>query len=193
MTDTESSFEAAIKKEGLFKGIIWGVILLALNIFTFYYITSITKDPVMIFFGMGAFSFILPLAFSVVFTIQMRQKMGGFWSFRQAVRGVFTMLIVGYIIMVIGRDGIFANFVEPDMVTKTEKAIHDSERLRYKQQGLSEDKAAAKIAENEKQFGPKGKATVFSIVESYIITIILLFVLSLGFGLIFKRELIQPA
>lgn len=193
MTDTDAGFEAAIKKEGLFKGIILGVILLTLNIFTFYYITSITKDAKMISFGLGVFSFILPLAFSVVFTIQMRQKLGGIWSFRQAVRGVFTMFMVGYIIMVIGRDGIFGNFVEPDMVTKTEKAMHDSERLRYKQQGLSDDKAAAKIAENEKLFGPKGKATVFSVVESYVITIILLFVLSLGFGLIFKRELIQPA
>lgn len=193
MTDTQPGFEAAIKKEGFFKGIILGVILLVLNIFTFYFITSITKDPVMIAFGLGAFSFILPLAISVVFTIQMRQRLGNIWSFRQAVRGVFTMFIVGYIILIIGRDGIFANFVEPDMVTKTEKAMHDSERLRYKQQGLSDDKAAAKIAENEKQFGPKGKVTVLSVVQSYVTTVILLFVLSLGFGLIFKRELVQSA
>lgn len=193
MTETQTSFPAAIKKEGLQKGIILGIIILALNIFAFYFITSLTKNPVMIFFGMGTFSFILPLAFSVVFTLQVRQKMGGYWSFRQAVQGIFIMLLISYTILVIGRDAIFGNFIEPDMVTKTEKAIQDSERLRYKQQGVSDEKANAKIAENEKQFGTQGKATVFTYVQSYIITIILLFVLSLGLGVIFKRELIQTA
>jgi hypothetical protein len=193
MTEIQNGINAAIKKEGIKKGIILGAIILALNIFTYYFITAIVTSPVMIFFGLGVFQFILPLAFSVVFSILIRQNIGGYWSFRQAVQGVFIMFLISFAILTIGRDWIFGKLIEPNMLTKTEIAIENSERISYKQQGLSHDKIEIKIAEKKQQFAMQKKATFLDLVEGYITTILLLSVLAMLFSLVLRREIVQTA
>jgi predicted type IV restriction endonuclease len=148
---------------------------------------------VMIFFGLGVFQFILPLAFSVVFSILIRQNIGGYWSFRQAVQGVFIMFLISFAILTIGRDWIFGKLIEPNMLTKTEIAIENSERISYKQQGLSHDKIEIKIAEKKQQFAMQKKATFLDLVEGYITTILLLSVLAMLFSLVLRREIVQTA
>ena len=48
---------------------------------------------------MGATSFgiimmLLSLALYIFFTIDLRKKVGGFWSFREALKGIFLMFLL---------------------------------------------------------------------------------------------------
>jgi hypothetical protein len=187
MTEENGGVNAAIKKQGLIKGVVLGFIVLALDIFTFYFVTALTKSPVGILFGSGLFKVILPLAFSVVFILQIRENIGGYWSLRQAVTGAFIMFISCYFILIVGREFIFTQFVEPQMAQKTEQAMENAERIHYKESGIPQAQINTEIAKKHDAFVTSNKVTFGDVVGFYAIMVIEMFILSLVFGALFKK------
>jgi hypothetical protein len=180
--------DTRIKKQGFEKGILLGVILLALGIFTFYFITGMTQSMWLIIFMPVITSIIIPLFIAVLFSLSLKKAIGGFWNLKQAVTGIFIMFLTSHAISTIGRDIIFAKLVEPQMVEKMATAIVNSTTGMLEKSGAEQSQIDEKMAEIEKKFDEQKNPTWGNIIQGVVISIIMVFVLALIFGAIFKKD-----
>jgi len=182
------NLEQKIRKDSLISGLLLGVILLVLSIFSFYFITTMASG-MMTLVGPLLFSIIIPILLVIFFCIDVRKKIGGYWSFKQATTGIFIMLFAAYIVQTIGRDLIFGKLVEPQMVEKTQAAVMKSTTDMLEKSGASQESIDKKTADIQQQFQSQMNPTVGKIIQGYAITIIFIFVFALIFGAIFKKEI----
>lgn len=179
-----------IKKQGLIKGVFLGLVISAISIIYFYFMVTLAKSAVIITFGSMVFSYFLPLAAAALFSLNLRAKIGGLWTMRQAGTGIFIMFFVSYLMVFIIKDQFFAKVIEPNMVQKTEAAMVSAlNKLKDETTKPEEKKEAdAKIVEMKKAFDAEKTVTIGQQIQSLGISIIFLFVLSIIFAAFFKRE-----
>jgi len=183
-----SQFENTIRRVAAVKGLLLGVILLALSIISYYVLVSATDSAWIILVSPMIFSVVLPIIVVLIFCFNLRKRIGGYWTFKQAVTGIFIMFAVNYAIQVIGKDVIFAKFVEPDMIPKTEAAMMKGTTVMLKKSGASQKAVDQKKAEIQKQLDDQKNITTGAIIQGYVITLILLFALALVFAALLKRN-----
>jgi Protein of unknown function (DUF4199) len=184
----ENNVNRQLRINAIIKGLILGVIVLASSIFSYYFITGITKTMLLIVACPYFFAIIVPLILTLFFSVDMRKKLGGYWSFKQAVTSIFIMFLVCYAILTIGRDFIFAKLVEPNMTQKTEAVMLNVNAESLKMQGASQKEINSQITERRKEFDTQESTGLGTIVQSYIINTILLFVIAMVFASILKKE-----
>ena len=190
MEVTPEDKEKQLRKTGLIKGLLLGAIVLVIGIISYYLV--ITNFGPWWFPLVSSFFFglVLPAIIAAIFTLNLRTSFGGFWSFKQAVTGIFIMFLAAYIVQAIGRDVIFAKIIEPDMVPKTEAAMIRSINTAAKQLSYTKAETDAKIADTKKEFAGTKSTTVTGIIQGVLISIIFMFVFAIIFAAIFKKE--QP-
>jgi len=188
MSKVVENTDAQIKKVAFLKGLILGGVLLVLNIFSFYFITTMTTSLYLIIGAPFLFAVVLPLVVSISLILELRKSIGGYWVFKQAVTGVFIMFFSAYIIQIIGRDLLFAKVIEPHMVEKTGEAIINATTQMLEKVSTNQAQIDEKIADMQKQFKEQSNQSVVTFFEGIGVTIILLFVLTLIFGAIFKKD-----
>jgi hypothetical protein len=88
---TVDNVDKQLRKDAIIKGLMLGFTVLALSIFSFYFITALTKTMSFIVAGPYIFAVVLPITATALFCFSMRKKIGGYWTFRQAVTGIFLM------------------------------------------------------------------------------------------------------
>jgi len=184
----EGSIDSRIRKCGFIRGLILGCIVLALSIVSFYFITSASTTPVVALVVLYGFSTAIPLAATVLFAINLRINLGGYWTFKQAVTGTFIMVFCSYILLLIGRDLVFVKLIEPDMAQKTEAAMLKNSAIMYKQQGIAQAQIDTKIADMKKQFGDGQGTSAGGLIFAFVETTILLFLLAVLIGAVVKKE-----
>ena len=81
------TLEQKIKRIFIKNGILLGAILLGLSIVSFYFITEINTSPILFVAAPLFFSVVIPIIVVVFLCLNGRKKIGGYWSFKQAVRG----------------------------------------------------------------------------------------------------------
>jgi ABC-type antimicrobial peptide transport system permease subunit len=179
-----------IKKQALIQGLFLGLVISAISITYFYFMVTVAKSAVVITFGSMVFSYLLPLAAAALFSLNLRAKIGGLWTMRQAGTGIFIMFFVSYLMVFIIKDQLFAKVAEPNMVPKTETAMMNAlNKLKDETTKPEEKKEAdAKIIEMKKAFDAERTVTIGQQIQSLGISIIFLFVLSIIFAAFFKRE-----
>jgi len=101
------------------------------------------------------------------------------------------MFLISYVILYIGRDMVFAKFIEPNMVKKTELVMLDVKARSLAMQGRTQSQINAQVDDMRKGFDSQGNPGIGTIIQGFIINIIFLFVIALVFGSIFKKDL-QP-
>jgi len=182
------SLEQKIRKTFIKNGLLLGGILLALSIFSFYFITTISKSPVLFVAGPIIFTLVIPIIVVVIICYYGRKKIGGYWTFKQATTGIFIMFLIGYAIQIIGRDLIFAKLVEPHMIEKTEVAFMDASAAIRKQPGVNQQQIDKNVQDIRKNFDNEKNGTIGKTVQDIVISILFIFVLALIFAALFKRE-----
>jgi hypothetical protein len=180
-------FNGRLRKNSIIKGIILGVILLAGSIFSYYLITSLTQTPWLIIFGPYFFAILVPLFATIGFCMDMRRRLGGYWSLRQAVTAIFIMFITCYVLLSIGRDLVFARVIEPDMAPKTEAVMIRVKGQALKAGGASDAEVKTQITDLKKEFTTDNSTDAGTIIQSYLFNFIMLFALAVIFGAIFKK------
>jgi hypothetical protein len=176
-----------LKKYSIRNGLILGLILLSFNIISFYLITTIVKSPLGVIGIPYLFSIILPIPFAIIFTYNLRALIGREWNFRIATSGIFIMFLVAYFVISIGRDIVFAHWIEPQMNTKIENVILAATPVALKKSGASDKQVVAKQKEIRDQFAAQDKITVGQEIESQVISLIFIFIIALIFGSLFKK------
>jgi len=182
--------EKQLRKIGFIKGLLLGAIILVVGIISYYLVVNNFGPWWFPMVSSFFFGLILPAVIAAIFALNLRTSFGGFWSFKQAVTGIFIMFLAAYIVQAIGRDVIFAKVIEPDMVPKTEAAMIRSINTASKQLSYTKAQTDAKISDTKKEFADTKSATVTGVIQGVLISIIFIFVFAIIFAAIFKRE--QP-
>jgi hypothetical protein len=177
-----------IKSNSLKSGLLLGAILLVLSIFSFYMITGMASSLLTIILVPIVFSIIIPIGIVILFCFDLRKKIGGYWNLRQATTAIFIMFFAAYVIQYVGRDLIFAKLIEPNMVQKTQDVMVEATISMMEKNGVDQTQIDEKKAEIEKQFNDQKNVTIGKIIQGIVISIILMFVLALVFGAMFKKE-----
>src|SRR3982751_2887303 len=103
------SIERRIKINGVKSGVILGVIVTAFSIASFYYITA-SPSAAMFVAGPIIFAVFLPIFCVTFLCFKARKDVGGYWTFKQATTGIFTMFLVAFVMQFIGKDIVFDKF-----------------------------------------------------------------------------------
>lgn len=179
-----------VKKQGIISGVLLGLARTVLNVFAFYYITQMVTSPVLIVIGyIVMFPIVLPIGFAIYFILSLRAKIGGYWSFKEAVRAIFIIFLTAYLTQFALNDVLFAKIIEPNVAAKTEAAFIRSAKMDFERKHESQKNIDAKIQDIHKNLDPQKQATVGQQVINLGFNIIFMFVLSLIFAGFFKREL----
>jgi hypothetical protein len=180
--------ENTIRRVSAITGIFLGLVLLSISIISYYVLIYATGNAWLIVFSPVIFSVIIPIGVVLLFCFNLRKRIGGYWVFKQAVTGIFIMFAVSYVIQAVGKDVVFAKFIEPDMVSKTEAAMMNATTVMLKKSGASQAAITQKKAEIQKQLDDQKNTTTGAIIQGYVITLILLFVLALIFAALLRRN-----
>jgi len=176
-----------LKKYSLRNGLILGLILLSFNIISFYLITTVIKSPIGVIAVPYVFSIILPIPFAIIFCYTLRALVGRIWDFRIATSGIFIMFLTAYLIIALGRDLVFARFIEPQMSAKIEKVLLDATPVALKKSGATDKQVADKQKDIREQFAMQDNITVAQTIQSQVISVIFIFIIALIFGALFKN------
>jgi hypothetical protein len=177
-----------IKKQGLINGLLLGGILSVTSILYFYFIILIAKSAVSITIGSVLFSYVLPIGISILFCNNLKKRVGGFWNLRQATTGIFIMFFASYLMVYIVKDQLFAKVIEPNMVHKTETAMLNALNKLKESSPQNAKEADLKIAEMRKAFEGERNITIGQQIQTFAVSIIFLFVLSIIFAAFYKNE-----
>lgn len=175
-----------LKPEAVKNGIGLGLITLVLGIFSAYLLVG-TKSMTTIFVVPIVLGLVIPLGIAIFFSLDLRKKIGGFWNLRQATSGIFIMFLVTYVISNIG-NVIFNEFIEKDMASRIQQTVVGATASMMKSQGIDEDKVDEQIGRMNKDFEQKQQGTVMQTIQGHVIGVIIVFVIALLFGAVFKRE-----
>jgi hypothetical protein len=175
------------KKYSLRNGLLLGLVLLAFNIISFYLITTIVKSPIGVIGVPYLFSIILPIPFAIIACFNLRILIKWPWNFRIATAGIFIMFVAAYFVIAIGRDILFARFIEPQMNTKIENVLLAATPVALKNSKATPQEIIAKQKEIKDQFDAQDKISVGQEIETHVISLIFIFIMALIFGSLFKK------
>ncbi|MDO3627707.1 DUF4199 domain-containing protein [Mucilaginibacter sp. BT774] len=181
---------SVIRRNGIIYGVILGVILLILGISLYYYKTKFTESFFMIAVGGDYIQWLFRVGLAILFCYNLRKKIGGYWSVRQATAGIFIMFMVAYVIQFVGRDLLFEKVIDKNTVINTHTAFTNaSQRL------LKEDGNVAKFNERQKKIDEnyptvQKNVSISEAIIGFLMAIIFIFIISLAFAAGFRRELV---
>jgi hypothetical protein len=188
-----NSLEQRIKINAVKSGLLLGLILTALSIFSYYFITAITTSPVLFVAGPIIFSVFIPIFLVVLFCFSDRKKIGGYWTFKQATTSIFIMFLTAYLIQFVGKDLIFNRVIAPDNVQKTQTAAINAKAAILKQRGNSQKVVDKSIAELKTDFNQQKNITVGSTIQGIVISVLFVFLFAVIFGSLFKKDPVHAA
>jgi hypothetical protein len=183
-----NDIEQRIKINGVKSGLLLGLIITGLSILSYYFITSITKSPVLFVAVPIIFSVFIPIFCVVFICFNARKSVGGYWTFKQATTGIFTMFLIAYLVQFIGKSIIFDRFVEPNGIQKTQTAAINAKADILKQRGNDQKIIDKDIADMKKDFTQQQNTSVGSTIQGIVISILFIFLLALIFGSLFKKD-----
>ncbi|WP_113662434.1 DUF4199 domain-containing protein [Pedobacter nanyangensis] len=175
-----------IKNEALKNGLIWGAVNIVLFLVTWYLVPDLMSS-----YWYAAISFLIGIAFAIFFCIDMRKKVGGYWTFGQALWPIFVTFVLAMGLVFVFNI-VFGKFIDPSYPEKMKEMVLTKSEATMKSFGLSDEevsKAMEKTNDNlEQQFTPSfGQAVV-----GFGISAVMYFIGALIFALIFKRSNPNP-
>lgn len=171
-----------LNKEASTNGIIVGILSLVIGIVVFYAAPSLLGSM-----GFGIGSMVVSILIYIFFTLDLRKKIGGFWTFREALKGIFLMAFVAGLLYSVVNFA-FYKFVEPNAFETVAPYMEAGTSKTLENMGMEQeqiDEAISKEMEGVKeQYNP----TAMQFFKNLGIAIIIQFVMSLIFAAIFKKE-----
>ncbi|WP_158826679.1 DUF4199 family protein [Mucilaginibacter lacusdianchii] len=177
----------AIRKEGALRGLLLGGILLLVDILTLYYLANWAQSFLVTFIVLYPLHYIIIFGLSLLFIKGLRDKIGKYWTLRQAITGIFIML---FITSIIWNNGVmvFSNAINPTLAEKAHIATVNAREGAMKSTHRPPAEIKAEMHKMNKTFALNRTITVQNFIRSLFVTVILLFAVSFVLGALFKRE-----
>lgn len=175
-----------MQKKAALLGLVFGVILLVIGIIALYLIAKTTSIAVVIASPI-LLSFLVPLGLAVWFCLNLRKRIGGYWSFRDATSGIFLMFFSAYFIYSTG-NLVFTKAIDTTISKTVKENILKVTSDFASRQNLPAEQIDEKIEEMKSKMEEEGTPDAKQIVQGIVYAIIIIFVVSLIFAAIFKKE-----
>lgn len=179
--------DTLLRKEGALRGLLLGSILLVVNILLVYYTAYAAQAPGVFFVVSFICSFIVPVGLVVLFTSNLRKKVGGYWTLKQAATGIFVMLLVTYLLSS-GLRWAFSNYIDPGTIQKANTATLAIQRKALESTHRSATDIQSTLTATQKNMTDGEAFSISRLIQNLLISIILIFAISAILAALFKRE-----
>ncbi len=171
-----------LNKAAATNGIIIGILSAVIGVVTYYVFPSLLGS---MSFGIG--TLVVSLLIYIFFTLDLRKKIGGFWNFREALKGIFLMAFVaGLLYSVVNY--VFYKFVEPDAFEKISGFVESGMSKTFESMGMDQDKIDETVSKQVEGLKAQYDPTPIQFLKNLGIAVLVQFVMSLIFAAIFKKE-----
>lgn len=181
---TQEATTPSINQLSVKNGLILGGISAGLSI-VFYIINPVLQYTSLLVL---LFTVVLGIALIVVLAIDIRKKIGGFWSFGKAYVSLMIMSVVAILIGILLGFIIF-KFVDPTMPGKVNDALADVTQQRLEKFGMQQDQidVAMKPFTNGENLA-KLQPTLFNEAKNFLIALIGYGIVNLIIAAIIKKK-----
>lgn len=176
-----------IRIKGAQYGAILGASIFLLNLFSYFLMTKVSTPLWMTAFSPLIFTNILPIVIAILLCLRLREKIGGYWTLRQAASGVFMMFFTSYFLFFFSMI-LYSKVIDPAMGVNIENKIEVVKAAIRRNQQTSEQHIHEETTALRKDFNERQKSGTWGYVQSFGIVVLLLFLASLIFGALFKNE-----
>lgn len=182
-TDTNAAAVAPnAKRVAVNNALIWAAINIIIFLLVFYAAPSLMGN-----FAYGLIQLAIGIGLAIYFTLDLRKKIGGYWSFREALSHIFMMFIVQVVIVTLFTTA-FAKWIEPSYAdTMREISLNATTRM-AETFSSDQDQIDKIIEEAEKNIEKQVNPGFMDVLQGLAIGAIFYFVGALIFAAIFKRE-----
>lgn len=161
--------------------LIWAIINIIIFLLVYY-----AQPTLMGNFAYGIIQLAIGIGLAVYFTLDLRKKIGGYWSFREALGLIFLMFFVQVVIVTLFTTA-FGKWIEPTYAD-TIRDISLNATTRMAETMTSDQEQIDKIIEEaEKNIEKQVNPSIVDLVQGLAIAVIFYFVGALIFAAIFKR------
>lgn len=171
-----------LNKAAANNGLIIGILSAVFGIIIYYVAPALFGS---MWFGIANMVFFLLIY--IFFTIDLRKKIGGYWNFKQALKGIFLMALVAAIVATVV-NFVFYKFVEPDAFVKISGFVEQGMTKTFENMGMDSETADAEVAKAVDRMKGQFDPTPLQSLQNFGIAILVAFVMSLIFAAIFKKE-----
>lgn len=171
-----------LNKLALANGITIAIITIAIQLVTYYAAPQLLGAT-----WYGIVITIISIAVYVFFSLDLRKKVGGFWSFKEALSGIFIMSLIANLASSVF-NFVFYRFIEPGAYDKVKGFVADGMTATFEKMGMSGDALDEAIENAEKSLKAQYMPSIGDFFKNLAIAIIVGFVLSLIFAAILKKE-----
>ena len=179
---TTSLDTAKAKKAAINNALIWALINIILFLLVYYASPTLMGN-----FAYGIIQLAIAIGLAIYFTLDLRTKVGGYWSFREALGSIFLMFIVQVVVVTLFTTT-FAKWIEPSYAdTMREISLNATTRVA---EALSSDQEQIDkmIEDAEKNIESQVNPGFMDVVKGLAIAAIFYFIGALIFAAIFKRN-----
>ena len=171
-----------LNKAASTNGVIIGILSTVIGVVTYYVFPSLLGS---MSFGIG--TLVVSLLIYVFFTIDLRKKIGGFWTFKEALKGIFLMSFIAGLIYSLA-NVVFYKFVEPGAFEKIAGFMESGMSQTFENMGMEQEKIDEAVAKQIEGIKAQYDPTFAQFFKNLGIAVIIQFVMSLIFAAIFKKE-----
>ncbi|WP_353184940.1 DUF4199 domain-containing protein [Parapedobacter lycopersici] len=170
------------KRAAINNALIWAAINIIIFLLIYYAAPSLMGN-----FAYGLIQLAIGIGLAIYFTLDLRRKAGGYWSFREALSNIFVMFIVQVVVVTLFTTA-FAKWIEPSYAdTMREISLNATTRM-AETLSSDQDQIDKIIEEAEKSIEKQVNPGFMDVVQGLAIAAIFYFVGALIFAAIFKRE-----
>ena len=171
-----------LNKAASTNGVIIGILSTVIGVVTYYVFPSLLGS---MSFGIG--TLVVSLLIYVFFTIDLRKKIGGFWTFKEALKGIFLMSFIAGIVYSLA-NVVFYKFIEPGAFEKIAGFMESGMSQTFENMGMEQEKIDEAVAKQIEGIKAQYDPTFAQFFKNLGIAVIIQFVMSLIFAAIFKKE-----
>jgi len=179
----KSSVESISGKSLAIKyGLIWTVINIAVFLFVYYVVPQFMGT-----WKHSVIQFIVGIGLAIYFTLEIRKRIGGYWSFSEALKTIFILFIIPTILLYFFSIA-FGKWIEPSYpATITEISLNMTTEL-YENFTDDQEVIDQAILETEEALKKQFDPTFMDMVKSVLFSVLIYFVGSMIWAAIFKKE-----
>jgi len=171
-----------LNKNAINNGIIIAVISIAIQLMTYYAAPSLLGST---WFGIGIS--LVSIVIYILFTIDLRKKIGGYWTFKEALKGIFVMSLIANVSATVF-NFIFYKFIEPGAYDRVKGYVVEGLTTTFEKMGMTGDKMDEAIEKATESLKAQYQPGPLDFLKNLGIAILIGFVMSLIFAAIFKKN-----
>ncbi|MGV3763288.1 DUF4199 domain-containing protein [Parapedobacter sp.] len=181
-TNLNTEEKVSAKRVAITNAFIWAVINIIIFLLVYYASPTLMANP-----AFGFITIAIGIGLAVYFTIDLRKKIGGYWSFREALGNIFLMFFVQVVISTVFTTA-FAKWIEPDYANMMREASLNATTQMAEAFTSDQEQIDKMIEEAEKSIEKQVNPSFVDFIQGLAIGAIFYFIGALIFAAIFKRE-----